>query len=101
MSIGAATLADLYEPAERGTMMGIYYWFVLGAASVLPQHGSPMLIRSAPLLGPSLGPILGGALTQGFNWRATFWFLTIFTGYSRGGIITMMTIVWYSAHSNS
>ena len=80
MSIGAATLADLYEPAERGTMMGIYYWFVLGAASVLPQHGSPMLIRSAPLLGPSLGPILGGALTQGFNWRATFWFLTIFTG---------------------
>lgn len=36
--------------------------------------------RSAPLLGPSLGPILGGVLTQGFNWRATFWFLAIFTG---------------------
>ena len=32
------------------------------------------------MLGPSLGPILGGALTQGFNWRATFWFLAIFTG---------------------
>ncbi|KAH9922611.1 major facilitator superfamily domain-containing protein [Fomitopsis serialis] len=60
ISIGAATLADLYEPAERGTMMGIYY--------------------CAPLLGPSLGPILGGVLTQGFNWRATFWFLAIFTG---------------------
>ncbi|GBE87222.1 vacuolar DHA amino acid exporter [Sparassis latifolia] len=60
MSIGAATLADIYEPHERGTMMGIYY--------------------CAPLLGPSLGPILGGALTQGFNWRATFWFLVIFTG---------------------
>ncbi|KAI0727680.1 major facilitator superfamily domain-containing protein [Fomitopsis betulina] len=60
MSIGAATLADLYEPSERGTMMGIYY--------------------CAPLLGPSLGPILGGVLTQGFNWRATFWFLSIFTG---------------------
>ncbi|KAI0927466.1 hypothetical protein AcV5_007999 [Taiwanofungus camphoratus] len=60
MSIGAATLADLYEPSERGTMMGIYY--------------------CAPLLGPSLGPILGGVLTQGFNWRATFWFLVIFTG---------------------
>ena len=41
-------------------MMGIYY--------------------SAPLLGPSLGPILGGVLTQGFSWRATFWFLAIFSG---------------------
>ncbi|KAF7799395.1 hypothetical protein EIP86_010627 [Pleurotus ostreatoroseus] len=60
ISIGAATLADIYEPHERGTMMGIYY--------------------CAPLLGPSLGPIIGGALTQGFNWRATFYFLAAFTG---------------------
>ncbi|KAI0941665.1 hypothetical protein AcW1_003491 [Taiwanofungus camphoratus] len=57
-SIGAATLADLYEPSQRGAMMGIYY--------------------CAPLLGPSLGSIIGGALTQGFNWRATFWFLDSF-----------------------
>lgn len=35
---------------------------------------------SAPLLGPSLGPIIGGILTQAFGWRATFWFLVIFTG---------------------
>lgn len=55
MSIGAATLADIYEPHERGTMMGIYI--------------------SAPLLGPALGPIIGGLLTQYFSWRATFWFL--------------------------
>ncbi|KAI1789395.1 vacuolar DHA amino acid exporter [Ganoderma leucocontextum] len=60
MALGAATLADIYEPHERGTMMGIYY--------------------SAPLLGPSLGPILGGVLTQAFNWRATFWFITAFIG---------------------
>ncbi|EPT00310.1 hypothetical protein FOMPIDRAFT_1123038 [Fomitopsis schrenkii] len=60
VSIGAATLADLYEPAQRGTMMGIYL--------------------CAPLLGPSLGPIIGGILTQAFGWRATFWFLVIFTG---------------------
>ncbi|KAI0775515.1 vacuolar DHA amino acid exporter [Trametes elegans] len=60
ISLGAATLADIYEPSQRGTMMGIYY--------------------SAPLLGPSLGPILGGVLTQGFSWRATFWFLAIFVG---------------------
>ncbi|EMD39683.1 hypothetical protein CERSUDRAFT_111994 [Gelatoporia subvermispora B] len=60
VAIGAATLADIYEPHERGTMMGIYY--------------------CAPLLGPSLGPIIGGVLTQVFDWRATFWFLVIFTG---------------------
>lgn len=30
-------------------------------------------------MGPALGPILGGALAQAFGWRATFWFLSIFT----------------------
>ncbi|KAG1729679.1 MFS general substrate transporter [Suillus lakei] len=58
IAIGAATLADIYEPHQRGTMMGVYY--------------------SAPLLGPSLGPIFGGALTQGLSWRAIFWFLDTF-----------------------
>ncbi|KAF7767901.1 hypothetical protein Agabi119p4_7144 [Agaricus bisporus var. burnettii] len=60
LAIGAATLADIYEPHERGTKMGIYY--------------------TAPLLGPSLGPILGGGLTSGFGWRAIFWFCTIVSG---------------------
>lgn len=60
MAIGAATLADIYEPHERGTVMGIYY--------------------CAPLLGPSLGPIMGGVLTQAFSWRAPFWFLVIWGG---------------------
>ncbi|KAG1797872.1 major facilitator superfamily domain-containing protein [Suillus plorans] len=60
IAIGAATLADIYEPHQRGKMMGVYY--------------------SAPLLGPSLGPIIGGALTQGLGWRAVFWFLVIWGG---------------------
>ena len=60
MAIGAATLADIYEPHERGTKMGVYYF--------------------APLLGPAIGPILGGGLTRDLSWRAVFWFLTIWGG---------------------
>jgi hypothetical protein len=77
LAIGAATLADIYDSHERGSKMGLYY--------------------SAPLLGPSIGPILGGGsviiyipflqsssmyirLTQAFNWRACFWLLVIFGG---------------------
>ena len=55
MAIGAATLADIFEPFERGTKLGIYY--------------------AAPSIGSSLGPILGGLLTQAFSWRVLFWFL--------------------------
>ncbi|KAF8805757.1 MFS general substrate transporter [Phlegmacium glaucopus] len=62
LSIGAATLADIFDPKERGKKMGIYYM--------------------APLLGPALGPIFGGVLTSTFNWRATFWFLSILSGSS-------------------
>ncbi|KAK0503697.1 MFS general substrate transporter [Armillaria luteobubalina] len=60
LTIGAASLADIFDPEERGTKMGIYY--------------------ISPLLGPSLGPVFGGVLTTGFNWRAPFWFLTILSG---------------------
>ncbi|CUA72501.1 MFS antiporter QDR3 [Candida albicans SC5314] [Rhizoctonia solani] len=62
LNLGAGTLSDMYDPHERGTMMGIYF--------------------AGPLLGPSIGPIIGGGLTAGFSWRATFWFLVIFAGVS-------------------
>lgn len=65
--MGAATLADVYDPHQRGTMVGIYY--------------------SAPLLGPSIGPIMGGVLTQTLGWRAIFWFLAIW-----GGIMLVVSI---------
>ncbi|AEO62310.1 uncharacterized protein THITE_2106351 [Thermothielavioides terrestris NRRL 8126] len=57
-AIGAGTIADIWEPAERGLAMGIFY---LG-----------------PLVGPLCSPIIGGALAQGFGWRATMWFLAIY-----------------------
>ena len=56
-AVGAGTIADIWEPRERGRAMGIFY---LG-----------------PLCGPLLAPIIGGALAQRWNWRATLWFLVI------------------------
>ncbi|KAG2089032.1 vacuolar DHA amino acid exporter [Suillus discolor] len=57
LAISAATLADIYDTHERGTMMGVFY--------------------AAPLLGPALSPMIGGLLSQAFNWRAIFYFLLI------------------------
>lgn len=57
---GAATVADLYVPEERGAALGIFY---LG-----------------PLLGPFLLPIIGGAVAQAWGWRATMWVMVIFCG---------------------
>ncbi|KAI2473142.1 major facilitator superfamily transporter multidrug resistance [Annulohypoxylon bovei var. microspora] len=57
-AVGAGTIADIWEPRERGRAMGYFY---LG-----------------PLMGPLLAPIIGGALTEGFDWRGTEWFLTAY-----------------------
>lgn len=59
-AVGAGTIADIWEPKERGKAMGIFY---LG-----------------PLMGPFLAPIIGGALGQGLGWRSTQWFLVIYGG---------------------
>ncbi|KAG8996778.1 hypothetical protein FRB94_008032 [Tulasnella sp. JGI-2019a] len=57
MTTGSRTIADMYEPHERGARVGVYYAF--------------------PLLGPALDPMLGGVVVQAWNWRATFWFMVI------------------------
>ncbi|KAK2753048.1 hypothetical protein FQN55_005008 [Onygenales sp. PD_40] len=66
-AIGAGTIADIWEPRERGRAMGIFY---LG-----------------PLCGPLLAPIIGGAISQPWGWRSTQWFLTIY-----GGVTLLMII---------
>ena len=59
-TVGAGTIADVWEVKERGRAMGIFF---LG-----------------PLCGPLLAPIIGGALTAKFGWRSTQWFLAIYGG---------------------
>lgn len=50
--VGMALVADLFEPEERGKALGIW--------------------GTGIMLGPAIGPTLGGYLTDWFNWRSIF-----------------------------
>lgn len=54
-SVGAGTISDVFLQKERGRAMGIY---LLGA-----------------LVGPAVGPILGGVMTDYIGWQSIFWLL--------------------------
>ena len=55
-----AVVADITTSAERGQYIGF--------------------VTLSAILGPSLGPLIGGALTDSLGWRSIFWFLTICAG---------------------
>lgn len=57
LSAGAGSLADMYEVKERGRKMGLFY--------------------AMPMLGPSLGSLIGGALGNAWGWRSTQYFLAV------------------------
>ncbi|PHH66946.1 hypothetical protein CDD81_5298 [Ophiocordyceps australis] len=57
-AVGAGTIADIWQPRQRGRAMSTFY---LG-----------------PLLGPMIAPILGGVLAQELGWRSTMYFLAIY-----------------------
>ncbi|SOV07935.1 uncharacterized protein UDID_07116 [Ustilago sp. UG-2017a] len=61
LAVGGGTIADLFEPEERGSAMGLY--------------------SLAPLLGPAIGPIVGGWIVQELNeWRWIFWISSMYGG---------------------
>ncbi|KAK4920756.1 hypothetical protein LTR49_011659 [Elasticomyces elasticus] len=57
LAIGGGILADCFRPEERGKAIGVY--------------------SLAPLIGPAVGPIAGGFVTQNTTWRWVFWAVTI------------------------
>ena len=60
IALASATVADLVTRAERGKFIGF--------------------AGMGTTLGPSLGPVAGGLITQYLGWRAIFWFLAILSG---------------------
>ncbi|KAK5107577.1 hypothetical protein LTR62_001020 [Meristemomyces frigidus] len=54
--VGGTVIGDIYRPVERGTAYG---WFLSGT-----------------LIGPALGPFIGGIIVTFVSWRAIFWLQT-------------------------
>ncbi|RAO65763.1 uncharacterized protein BHQ10_001775 [Talaromyces amestolkiae] len=60
VSFGYGVIADVTTTAERGKFLG------------------PM--AAGVMVGPALGPVIGGLLAQYLGWRSVFWFLVIISG---------------------
>ncbi|KAF2463663.1 MFS general substrate transporter [Lindgomyces ingoldianus] len=58
--IGSSVIGDMYKPIERGTALG---WFMSGT-----------------LIGPALGPFIGGIIVTFRSWRDIFWLQTALAG---------------------
>ena len=59
LALSYAVVADLAPSSERGKFMGI--------------------VGAGINMGPAIGPIVGGLLSQYLNWPSIFWFLAIIT----------------------
>lgn len=59
-ALAGGVLSDLWAAEERGTAFAVF--------------------MAAPLLGPGLGPILGGFVSEGVGWRWIFWIMAIASG---------------------
>ena len=72
ISLAINVVADVAPPHERGTY--------IGAALCKPSDctcSCTLTYHQRPNTAPSLGPVLGGLLTQQASWRWIFWFLGI------------------------
>lgn len=68
--VGASCLGDIYRPTERATAMG---WFLSGT-----------------LIGPALGPFIGGVIVTFVSWRVIFWVQTGLAGVATVGAFFLL-----------
>ena len=60
IALGFGVVADISTSSERGSYMG--------------------MVGAGTMMGPALGPVIGGILAQFLGWRSIFWFLVIIAG---------------------
>ncbi|KAK4060589.1 hypothetical protein Trihar35433_9997 [Trichoderma harzianum] len=68
--LGAACIGDIYRPTERATALG---WFMSGT-----------------LIGPAVGPCIGGILVTYTSWRSIFWLQTALAGTGALGVFFLV-----------
>ncbi|EMC99186.1 hypothetical protein BAUCODRAFT_394455 [Baudoinia panamericana UAMH 10762] len=61
MTIIGGTLADMWKPEERGVPMAAF--------------------SAAPFIGPAIGPLVGGFLSDALGWRWLYWIQLILSGF--------------------
>lgn len=57
MALGGAVIADVFGPGSR--------------------HKATALYTQSVMIGPLVGPVLGGAINEGLGWRWVFWITSI------------------------
>lgn len=70
MALPGGVIADIFPATTRGLAMGIY--------------------ATSPFLGPTLGPIIGGFISESIGWRWVEGVLAIFTAVLVTGIIFLL-----------
>jgi MFS family permease len=70
LTVGASCIGDIYAPQERGTAMG---WFLSGT-----------------LIGPALGPFIGGIIVTFRSWRVIFYLQTALAGVALIGAFFLL-----------
>ncbi|KAI7675446.1 MFS general substrate transporter [Hortaea werneckii] len=68
--VGASVIGDIYRPVERGTAYG---WFLSGT-----------------LIGPALGPFIGGIIVTWISWRYIFWLQTALAGAASIAVVFLI-----------
>jgi len=68
--IGGTVIGDIYRPIERGTAYGFFL--------------------SGTLIGPALGPLIGGILTTYVSWRNIFWLQVALAGVATVAVILLI-----------
>lgn len=69
--LGPAVIGDLFHPTERATALS---WFYTGA-----------------LIGPTIGPLLGGIIVTYTSWRVIFWMQTGLAATAMAGTVLFLS----------
>lgn len=69
--MGPAVIGDLFRPTARATALS---WFYTGA-----------------LVGPTIGPLVGGVIVTYASWRAIFWLQAALAGVSTVGSVFLLS----------